>query len=65
MTLDGFWTVLHVGLGSVWDLLVAVFGEATWNEVALVAVFFLCIVIYARLPRLGEAVGAWFDRRRR
>jgi hypothetical protein len=47
----------------VWDLLGAVFGEATWNEAALVVVFFVCIVIYARLPRLGEAIGAWFDRR--
>jgi hypothetical protein len=49
----------------VWDLLGAVFGEATWNEAALVALFFVCIVIYAQLPRLGEAIGAWFDRRSR
>lgn len=46
----------------MWDLLRTVFGEATFDEVALVALFFMCIVIYAHVPRLGETIGSWFDR---
>jgi hypothetical protein len=46
----------------VLDLLRSLFGEATLNEIALVALFFFCVVIYATLPRVGEAIGARFER---
>ena len=48
----------------MWDLLRTVFGEATFDEAALVAVLFVCIVIHAQVPRLGETIGGWFDRKR-
>ena len=42
-----------------------VHGEATFDEIALVALFFFCVVVYSTLPRIGEALGARFERRDR
>ena len=41
----------------MWDFVRTVLGEATWDEVALVAVFFLIILFYTWAPKIGEAVG--------
>ena len=39
-----------------------VFGKATVEEVALVAIIFFCVLAYGWAPKVGEAVGALFER---
>ena len=45
----------------MWDTLRTFLGEATFDEVALAALFFLCIVSFTWAPRLGEAIGGLFE----
>jgi len=49
----------------VLDWVRSVFGEASGAEIALVGLWFGCVVVYKLLPRLGEMVGAWLARRGR
>jgi hypothetical protein len=55
----------HAGLAMVLDWLRSVFGEASSVEIALVCTWFLVVVLYRQVPRLGEAIGGLFDRRDR
>ena len=41
------------------------FGEASWLEIALVCMWFVVVVLYRRIPWVGETVGGLFDRRDR
>lgn len=45
------------------DFISSVFGEATWNEIALAGVFFACVVLFGWSPRIGEAIGALLEDR--
>ena len=49
----------------VLDWLRSVFGEASWLEIALVCVWFVVVLLYRQVPRLGEAIGGLFDRQGR
>jgi hypothetical protein len=57
----------HPRLGStvILDWLRSVFGEASWVEIALVCLWFVVVVLHRHLPRLGAAIGGWFDRQER
>ena len=48
----------------MWEALRAITGEITLDEVALCAVIFTLVVLYAQAPRIGQAVGRAFERRR-
>ena len=45
----------------MWETVRAILGEATTNEVLLVALFFVCVMLFSWAPRIGEAVGGLFD----
>ena len=57
----------HPRSGStvVLDWLRSVFGGASWVEIALVCLWFVVVVLHKHLPRLGAAIGGWFDRQER
>lgn len=38
-----------------------VLGEVSSSELALVALFFVCILLFSWAPRMGEIVGGLFD----
>ncbi|MBM4358058.1 MAG: hypothetical protein FJ096_08095 [Deltaproteobacteria bacterium] len=44
------------------DWLQQFLGDATGNELTLVAAIFVTIVAFSWAPRLGRTVGGWFDR---
>jgi hypothetical protein len=46
---------------AVLEFVRSVFGEASWNEVALVGVFFACVLFFGWAPRIGEAIGGMFE----
>ncbi len=45
----------------MWDWLRSVLGETTTGEVVLAAVLFVCVLGFSWIPRIGEAIGAFFD----
>ena len=44
---------------STW--LQSILGSVTVSEIALVGLLFGSILLFSWAPRLGEAVGGWFD----
>ena len=46
----------------MWDFLRSVLGDITRDEAVLVGLFFACVLLYSWFPKLGEAVGATFER---
>ena len=44
------------------DWVRSVFGEASLLEIVLVCLWFVVIVLHRHVPRLGGAIGGWFDR---
>jgi hypothetical protein len=45
----------------MWETVRRFLGSATSDEIALAAIFFLCIVGFSWAPRVGEALGSLFD----
>ncbi len=45
----------------MWDWLHAMMGDVTAGEAGLVAVLFTLIMLFSWAPRIGQAVGSWFD----
>ncbi len=45
----------------MWETARTAFGEATTDEVVLVALFFVCVVLFSWAPRIGEAMGGLFE----
>ncbi len=42
-------------------MLRTVLGEATTNEIALVGLFFVLVLGFTWAPRIGDALGGWFE----
>ncbi len=48
----------------MWDFVRTLFGAVTGNELLLVGLFFACVLLFSGAPRIGEAIGGWFERNR-
>ena len=46
----------------MWDFVSASLGTVTVRELVLVGLIFVCVLAYGWAPKVGEAVGAMFDR---
>lgn len=46
----------------MWDFVRTLFGAVTMNELLLVGLIFTCVLLFSGAPRIGEAIGGWFER---
>ena len=45
----------------MWETVRTALGETTRDEVLLVALFFVCVLLFGWAPRIGEALGGLFE----